>query len=133
MRRRAAVAVAWALAALVGCSDGGPKRYRVSGEVTFDGRPIPYGEVVFTPDGSKKNSGPQGIAPIRDGKFDTRSAGGQGVAGGPTILRVNGMTGPGGKTLCEHELPVDLPRQDTTRNIDVPKKAAARPSSAPEI
>jgi hypothetical protein len=37
------------------------------------------------------------------------------------------MTGPGGKTLCEYELRVDLPREETIHNIDVPKTAAAKP------
>jgi len=40
-----------------GCtSDQGPKRYRVSGEITFDGKPVPHGEIVFTPDIGKGNS-----------------------------------------------------------------------------
>src|SRR5438034_1345515 len=95
------LALAAALVAAPGCADPGPKSYPVSGAVTFDGRPIPYGEVIFTPDGAQKNSGPQGIAKIQDGRYDTRAAGGKGMAGGPTVIRVNGMTGPGGKTLCE--------------------------------
>jgi hypothetical protein len=45
------------LALLVGCTkaDGG-KRVPVVGKVTFaDGRPLPRGTVIFTPDGSKGN------------------------------------------------------------------------------
>jgi hypothetical protein len=110
-----------AVALVAGCSDSGPKRYDVSGSVTLEGRPIPFGEVVFTPDGAKKNSGPQGIAKIQDGKYDTRLPGGLGVAGGPTVIRVNGLSGPGGRTLCEYDLRVDLPRADTTQDIEVPK------------
>jgi hypothetical protein len=122
------LAVLVALGANLGCAKpAGPARFQLSGRVTLDGQSIPYGEVVFTPDASKKNSGPQGIAPIRDGKFDTAAAGGMGIAGGPTIIRVNGMSGPGGKTLCEYEMPVDLPRQDGTHDIAVPKNGAAKP------
>jgi hypothetical protein len=118
------------LGAAGGCAKPqGPSRFHLSGSATLDGQPIPYGEVVFTPDGSKKNSGPQGIAPIRDGKYDTAAAGGMGIAGGPTIIRVNGMTGPGGKTLCEYEMPVDLPRADGTHDVAVPKNGAAKPAA----
>jgi hypothetical protein len=102
-----------------------------AGAVTLDGQPIPYGEVVFTPDASKKNAGPQGIAPIGDGRYDT--AGGMGIAGCPTIIRVNGMTGPGGKTLCEYELPAALPRQEGKYDVAVPKVGAAKPRTAVEI
>ncbi len=123
------VALAAALVATAGCSkQEGPTRYRISGTVTLDGKPIPYGEVLFTPDPAKKASGPQGIAPIRDGRYDTAAEGGKGIAGGPTIVRVNGMTGPGGKTLCEYETPVDLPRADGTHDIAVPKGGAAKPA-----
>jgi hypothetical protein len=116
------------LVALVGCGDSGPGSYQVSGSVTFDGKPIPYGEVIFTPDATQHNSGPQGIAEIHDGQYNTRLTQGKGMAGGPTVIRVNGMTGPGGKTLCEYELKVDLPREDTSHNIEVPKSAAAKTS-----
>jgi hypothetical protein len=128
-----AVAFAVAVAAVVwaaGCSsESGAKRYRVSGEARFNGAPIPYGDVLFTPDGAKQNSGPQGIANIRDGKFDTAGAEGKGFAGGPTVVRVTGLSGPpdqGGKLLCEYEYTVDLPRQDSTLTIEVPASAAPK-------
>ena len=117
-----------AFGAALGCSSSEPTRHRASGAVTLEGEPIPFGEVLFTPDAVQKNSGPQGIAVIRDGRYDTQFAGGKGMAGGPTVLRVNGMSGPGGKTLCEYEFTVDLPRADTTYDINVPKKAPAKPS-----
>jgi hypothetical protein len=133
MRHVIAVALAAAVGAVVGCAEEGPKRNRLSGSVTFDGQPIPYGDILFTPDGSKKNTGPQGIANIRDGKYDTSAEGGKGIAGGPTIIRVTGFTGPGGKQLCEYELQVDLPRGDGTHDIDVPKKGAFKAKGGPEI
>ncbi|MFO0811112.1 MAG: hypothetical protein U0746_20985 [Gemmataceae bacterium] len=125
-----------AIGVLGGCSGTGePQRYHYTGAVTLDGQPIPYGEVLFTPDVAAKNSGPQGIAPIRDGKYDTRAVGGKGLAGGPTIARVQGMSGPKGKTLCEYDVKVDLPRADGTHDIAVPKSGAAKPpgKTAPEI
>jgi len=117
---------------VAGCGDSGPKRLRLTGTATFDGKPIPYGDVVFTPDGSQKNSGPQGIAQIRDGKYDTAGSDGKGFAGGPTVVHVTGLTGPGGKLLCEYEYPVDLPREDGAHNIEVPKKGAAGAAKSPD-
>src|SRR5688572_24253862 len=98
-----------------GCADGEPRRFRLSGNANVDGKAIPYGEVLFTPDGARQNSGPQGIAIIRDGKFDT-ALDGQGIAGGPTVVRVTGLSAMGGKLLCEHELNADLPREDSTHD-----------------
>jgi hypothetical protein len=133
MRRWVGAAVVLASGAIAGCSDDGGKRYRLSGSATFDGQPIPYGDVLFTPDGSKQNSGPQGIAQIRDGKYDTGGADGKGIAGGPTVIRVTGLTGPGGKLLCEYELQVDLPRADGTHDVHVPKAGAATGKGGKEI
>ena len=116
---------------LVGCSDPGPKRFRISGEAKFDNKPIVHGDVLFTPDAA--NSGPQGIAQIRGGKFDTEAAEGKGFAGGPTVVRITGFTGPGGKLLCETELRVDLPRGDTVHQFNVPKKDASQSKQGPEI
>src|SRR5262245_3425239 len=128
MRRRAPLIFGLATCVLVGCAvESGPKRFRISGDAKFDGQPIVHGDVLFTPDGAKGNSGPQGIAQIRDGKFDTASPDGKGIAGGPTVIRVTGLTGPGGKLVCEYEMKTDLPRADGTFDINVPKSAAPRP------
>lgn len=118
-----------------GChSESGPKAYRLSGEVTYDGKPIPYGQVLFTPDGAAGNSGPQGIANIRDGKYDTAWSEGKGIAGGPTVIRVTGFAKEGASPLCEVELKADLPRADGTHNIDVPAGKAPPPKTVgPEI
>jgi hypothetical protein len=124
MRRWVGAAVVFVAAVVAGCADNGPKRFRLSGEVKYDGKPIPYGEVLFTPDGAKKNSGPQGIAQIRDGKYDTALEGGKGVGAGPMVVRVTGFDRQGGKLLCEVELPADLPAADAKHDIDVPKQAA---------
>jgi hypothetical protein len=107
---------------LSGCAgDGGPPRYRLSGEVTYDGKPIPYGDILFTPDADKDNSGPQGIAQIRNGRYDTSGSEGKGIAGGPTVIRVTGFTEAGGKLLCEVEVTADLPKDGGTHNINIPK------------
>jgi len=55
---------------LIGC---GPKNIgnQVAGDVTYDGRPVPKGEVVFTPDDSKGTTGPALVLSIEDGKFSS--------------------------------------------------------------
>ena len=120
---------------LSGCADNGPPRYRLTGEVTYDGKPIPYGDVLFTPDGAKGNSGPQGIAQIRNGRYDTDGAEGKGIGGGPTVIRVTGFTAEGGKLLCEVEVNADLPKDGGTHNINIPKTKPAAPKTEkpPEI
>jgi hypothetical protein len=132
MRGRAAASLV-ALAAVLGCADEGPKRHRVSGRAAFKGEPIPYGDVLITPDGAKKNAGAQGIAAIRDGVYDTARDGGKGYGGGPAVVRVTGLTGPGGKLLCEWEFQADLPPGDATHDIDLPAKAGAKAKPGPDI
>ncbi len=66
----------WAAAGalwIAGCGAGNePKTYHVSGTVTFAGKPVPVGTILFVPDAGKANRGPTGYAVIREGKFDTR-------------------------------------------------------------
>ena len=64
------------LAFFTGCSQQ-EKLYRVSGVVTYAGKPIPKGLIFFDP----KTDGPQGFANIVEGKFDTAQQG-RGVRGG---------------------------------------------------
>lgn len=116
-----------------GCnSQKGPPRFKLSGEVTFAGQPIPNGQIVFTPDTAKGNSGPQGVATIKDGKYDTSALDGRGVGGGPTLIRVTGQGEPN-MLICEFEESVDLPKQDSERKIEVPATAGNRKPASPEI
>ena len=130
---RAALIVLCLLVSAAGCSDPGPKRFRISGDVTFDKQPIVHGDIVFTPDGAKQNSGPQGTAQIRNGRFDTTGPEGKGIAGGPTVVHITGFTELGGKILCETKIYIDLPRSDSTQSFDVPAKDAFKGTKAPEI
>lgn len=127
--------IACALAA-AGCGgQEGPKRYHVSGQVTWQGNPVPAGTVTFTPDVRKGNSGPQGAAPIRNGRYDTRDAGGRGTTGGPQIVSVRGFDGspptetdPLGRQLfAEHQAEHDLPKENTTLDLAVPAAPPGRP------
>ena len=119
---------------VTGCTgDRGPTRYRVSGEVKVAGQPVPYGEILFTPDSGKGNSGPQGIAIIQQGKYDTAGTRAPGVAGGPTVVTVTALADPSGKLICEHQFDIDLPKSDTTHNIDIPESATKKKAAGPDI
>ena len=55
-----------------GCGDSGPKRYPVSGDVTWEGAPLPDGDIIFEPtDGGVPDHGK-----IVEGKFDLRATAG---------------------------------------------------------
>jgi hypothetical protein len=124
--------LAWALLVLVtaGCGkDSGPGRFDVSGKITFDGKPIPGGQIVFEPDTAAGNRGPAGVALIVDGQFDT-ARNGKGTVGGAHIARITGLDsqpGPGAspKPLFNpYEVKVDLGKSKTAKDIDVPASAA---------
>jgi len=51
-----------------GCADGKPKRYPVSGQVKFQGKPLDQGTILFL--GEDLASG-TGSAPIKDGQYST--------------------------------------------------------------
>lgn len=79
-------------ACLLGCSrNDGPVRHHISGKVTYQGKPVPSGIIVFEPDHDAGNSGPQGSAEIEDGTFNTNSKTGRGIVGGPTIITIIGQ------------------------------------------
>ncbi len=120
--------------AMAGCmGDPGPKRYRISGEITFNGKPVPHGEILFTPDGGKGNSGPQGIAIIQDGLFDTTGTRAPGVAGGATVVQVAALADANGRLLCEYQFNIELPKADSTHKIEIPASAAKKKSNGPDI
>jgi hypothetical protein len=124
--RRNPAVVGRTLAALVFClilgCGGGPREYRISGKVTFAGNPVPAGTIYFTPDASKNNSGPSGFAQIKDGRYDTAAAGGHGMTGGPMIVKIEGSDGTN-QLFRTQEIPVELTREDTTKDFDVPAAA----------
>lgn len=113
----------------VGCGEQGPERFRVHGTVTSAGAAIPMGRIVFEPDAARGNRGPQGFAPIENGRFDTAAAYCQGAVGGPTIVRIDGFTmvkgaedatSAGRQLFPTHEIRIDLPRAASAHDFDVP-------------
>lgn len=115
---------------LAGCSAGKSKSYGVSGAATFNGNPIPVGRIYFDPDPTKNGAGPQGVAEIKDGRYDT-AKNGKGIVGGAYNIRVEGFDGqesersPLGKPLfVMHTQSVELPAKNEQLDIDVPASAA---------
>jgi len=93
----------------------------------YDGKPLPFGSIVFDPDPSKGNAGPQGTASIKDGVYDT-SKGGTGSVGGSMIVTITGSThevviegGEGHYLFLPYQTTKDLPLETTTADFEVPK------------
>jgi len=113
-------------ASFVGCN--GQKVYHVAGTVTFQGKSVPAGQIIFEPDASAGNNGPPAFAKIKDGHYDTRAEG-QGTIGGPHLVRIHGRDGiPRGELLNglplflpDYETKADLPKQSGTLDFDVKK------------
>lgn len=74
------------------CQVKNSDRFVLSGEATYDGKPIPSGVLIFTPDTGRGNKGPQGKARIKDGKFSTENNG-RGVVGGPHRVELRAFDG----------------------------------------
>lgn len=118
---------------LTGCgAEKASNVFSVSGNITYDGKPIPKGNISFAPDASRNNQGPGASAEINDGKYEMMP--GKGISGGPYVLTINGYDGvpiasgeggmdPNGKVLFEsYKMTVDLPREDTQHDLEVPKQ-----------
>ena len=120
-----AVVFGIALAGFVGCGKKGISRYEVMGDVTYDGRPLPVGTLVFTPDASQGNRGPGAHGDIVDGKYRLATVGGphdvsiQGYDGNATVE--DGVNYKYGKPLfLEFTVKVDLPSENATQDFDIP-------------
>jgi len=102
------------LSAFAGCNQdgGGPKRYRVTGNVSLDGQPVSQGTIYFTP--ASGNTGPQGFGPINSGTYDTQDANGSGTVGGPHRVKI---IGPNFE--YEGKADVDLPKADGVQNFEL--------------
>jgi hypothetical protein len=113
------------------CSGKPSGRVDVWGTVKFNNQPVPAGLIVMNPDLSQGNDGPQGMAEIRAGRFDTRQLD-KGAPSGPVIFMIDGFDGvaqgdsPSGKPLfIGYKVQLDLPKKPSEQNIDVPASAGA--------
>lgn len=121
----------------IGC--GGGDGNRLTGNVTFEGKPVPAGKVYFNPDGSKGNTGSSGYADIVDGKYDTGAAGGRGAPTGAVIIIVEGNDPSGApvdasseigtkRLFSGYETTADIAAGVATHDIDVPAEAGKAPA-----
>ena len=117
----------WFGLSLCGCSKSDPY-FHVAGKVTFNGQPVPAGEVQMMPDSTKGNRGPSVMASIKDGQYATRA--GRGIVGGHYILMITGFqaapystdpTAPGyGKKLFDRtKQSFEFPKEDCTHDIRI--------------
>ena len=118
--------------ALIGCAEPGPDRVHVSGNVTWKGQKVAAGFVTFSPDVRQGNSGPQGMAKIVDGRYDTRVNGGRPPVGGPMNIGIGGFDGleineddPYGRALFSRQsLSIVIPEgSDAEIDLTVPESA----------
>lgn len=125
--------LALAVLFLAGCgAEKSSDLFSVSGNISYDGKPLPKGSISFEPDSSKNNQGPGATAGIKDGKYEMMP--GKGISGGAYVLTITGYDGvpvasgeggmdPNGKVLFEsYKTSVDFPREDTQHDIEVPKR-----------
>ena len=114
----------------IGCNRNlGPVRYDLTGKITYGGKPVPAGYILFSPDKSKGNDGPGADAEIKNGVYKVRTK--EGTIGGPHIATVSGFDGvsqkkgltanPMGLPIFQNiQVRVDLPKKSTTYDIVVP-------------
>jgi hypothetical protein len=96
----------------------------VSGRVTFNGNPVPMGNVSIEPDASQGNKGPQCRSSIIKGEFKSRPE--FGSVSGPVIVDVEGS-----EQRPDKEFPVPLfPRY--TFKTEIPKGKASLDIVVPE-
>ena len=115
----------------LGCGRGtGPRRYDISGQVTYQGAPVPLGEISFDPVDQEYGGG---YASIQDGRFDTSADGGRGHLGGPHQVRIVGFEGTFDPAQADdaavsalfspYETTVELPTGRSTMDFEVPADA----------
>lgn len=121
--------------ALASCGSGEPKRHRITGTVTFEGKPVEFGAIFFEPTESVGKIAPTVYLPVRDGKYDTNDKGP--VAGKYRVI-IGGMdksrerVDSDGIThtpqlFQDYKFEVDIPPPNNTLDIVVPASQAIRP------
>lgn len=103
--------------AVAGCGGSGPQRYAVSGTITFDGKPLPDGEIIFFP----TDDVPQPDAgKIADGKYAVLSLPGKKRveirADRPSATKTIATGGETGKVTWIPAREVYIPAQYNTRS-----------------
>ena len=117
----------------LGCGDDGPKKYPITGNVSYGGKPIIYGDIRFEPKEGLNNQQTMAISSIEDGKFKTE------VVGGPHWVYVRDLTGdadmgnpdkPGrSKFMMEYRAGIELPKVDDVSSGEPVEQDVVVPTS----
>ena len=116
------------LHSVTGCSKSGRDRYGLSGTVTYAGKPIPIGDMIFKPDSSRGNSGPGSSADVSNGHYQVPSQ--YGVVGGPYVVTISGFDRkpvtigeelrPSGSPLFqEYQVSIELPKAEVVKDFEI--------------
>jgi len=118
-----------------GCGGDPFERSKMTGTVTFEGKPVPFGEVLFSPDSKRGNSGPSVVAPIApDGTYQTQDQ--KGAIPGPTIATITGFAGTpdsvkggGGPRILvdNHVVEIDVPKKSGVFDFHLTKDQIRNP------
>lgn len=110
----------------LGCGGNEVKRHNLSGKVTYRGEPVHNGMILFEPDGTKGNRGPQGYSSIVDGLYSTGDTG-KGAMVGPIKVTIFGFKegssseeGARAALFPEYETAVEITPKTTTLDFEVP-------------
>jgi hypothetical protein len=99
-----------------GCGKSKVPRHDLSGRVTFQDKPVPVGLIVFEPDASRGNRGPQGYAQIFDGRYETERFG-KGAILGALNVEITGFP-PGDGSAGNPTTPLFPPYKTQVRISD---------------
>ncbi len=78
------------MAFVAGC-DGGIAQYEVTGQLTFEGEPVPQGRIIFTPRTGPDGYGAQGVARVDAGKIISHDE--KRMIGGKYQIQIIGFDG----------------------------------------
>ena len=119
--------------ALAGCGGDGLDRRPVSGRVTYLGKPVEFGAIVFEPNESVGQIAPMGSARIENGEFQT--AADQSPIKGAYRVRIMGYDKSKIKgdraageaveipeLFPEYRTEVEIPTPDGRLDVDVPER-----------
>ena len=117
------------LVAIAGCQKKDDGRIDISGNVTWKGQPVPAGQLFFSPDVAKGNSGAQGMTAIKNGRFDTSGDQGRPTILGAVIVTVHAFDGvatpeggsDGSRLFMPYEMAMEIPADASEIDIVVPE------------
>ena len=122
------LAVAACLAIVAGCGNPNVERQHIQGKVTFRGKPVTTGQILFNPVETEGKGGARGGARIVDGHFDTSGERGLAAPVGQVTVLVTGFSvgeedseaGPGDPLFKTYKTTLEVTGETTTFDVDVP-------------